>query len=816
MTFDDFSSRNLSDYAETHISGQSSKRDLLTLNHPLSNDLTSYVNRVAAITNIAKSHKSSREYTVPAGMPLSVWEDKYSRRKEDGTFQTWSERLREVVLGNAMLDMNLNYSLEDFKDTLDLAVKGVIPFSGRHLQHGDINQPQKNIELFTNCSTALFCFTSFWLLLNGSGVGADYSSFTRRINFSRYMPHIRLVLDGGQWDDGNVESGSHADFTKAITEFHGGFETKRDATHKYPPNSEDVRWFEVEDSREGWVKIMEIIETAAWQEKHADKVFIFDFSKVREAGQPIKGQQNRPASGPLPLMRALAKIANLKGMPNMAPWKQAMFIDHYLAACVALGGVRRAARMATKSWRDNDVIDFIEIKRGGFLWSANISITVDREFWAATKDPRSHAWRVFQAATAAQYYDGTGEPGFLNIDSMNTSMKGADTIDADNYINVHSKLKVHDRTKDMMGKILGYVKSMKDPFIVNPCGEIVLAMWGAYCVIGDICLAQASKEEALRAASLVPQCLIRVNTMNALYSAEVKRTNRIGVALTGIHEFAAREWDLSFRDMVNTFDNVSPGYTMTDEKREAGRDFWNTIKQMRDAAMHAADEYSDKMGMNHPHTYTTIKPSGTVSKVMACTEGAHLPAVAHYMRWVQQPILNGNVPNPALQDYKDRGYPIKDISHMYHNYMVVGFPTKMGLADTLGDRTVTAYDASTSEQFEWLRLIEKFWFGTDENGKPENNQVSYTMKYRPEQVSYQEYMKMLQEGLSTVRACAIMPIVDMSAYAYQPEEQITAEAYKAAMDRITDTVKHEVYDEASLNCANGVCSIDESINVSMA
>jgi hypothetical protein len=74
------------------------------------------------------------EFTVPAGMPRSVWENKYARKTADGTgrqgnerneggFQSWSERLTEVVNGNFLLDPRPRSVFE--------------PELGRHLQHGD-------------------------------------------------------------------------------------------------------------------------------------------------------------------------------------------------------------------------------------------------------------------------------------------------------------------------------------------------------------------------------------------------------------------------------------------------------------------------------------------------------------------------------------------------------------------------------------------------------------------------------------------------------------------------------------------------------
>src|SRR5215218_7329665 len=51
---------------------------------------------------------------------------------------------------------------------------GALITSGRHLQHGDAAQPSRNMEVFTNCATAIASFAKFYLLLNGSGVGRSY------------------------------------------------------------------------------------------------------------------------------------------------------------------------------------------------------------------------------------------------------------------------------------------------------------------------------------------------------------------------------------------------------------------------------------------------------------------------------------------------------------------------------------------------------------------------------------------------------------------------------------------------------------------
>ena len=1073
------------------------------------------------------------EYVVPDGMPRSVFENKYSRRKADGTMQSYAERVREVVHGNFLLDpRRLDADAFAYKTmrneltrTEDLSVAGIMPFSGRHLQHGDGDQPNRLLELHSNCSTTLFSFQLFRLLLRGSGVGRDYSAACCRVDWDQ-MPNIRLVLDS-----------SHADFKP--TEFNGYLEPLRDARHKYDSESETVRWFTVGDSREAWAKLIEILETAAWQGKHADKLFVFDFSEVRPQGSAIAGLQGRPASGPVPLMNALCKIANIKGA-GMKPWKQALFIDHYLAECVVWGGARRSARMATKHWRDRDAIEFIDIKRGGFLWSANNSLLVDATFWEQAKQPQhTHARRVFEAASNAAYWDKTGEPGFINVDKLNGNIDGLEMITGETCIDPEVYGDLHPRTMDMIDNVVTHVKKLPYHFITNPCqpgfapvmtrrgmstigqieigdeiwsedgwvsvinkwstglkkvmryrttsgvvystenhrivenglkievqeaecidrlngpdieccswspqaimdglvigdgsvhsssacpvyltigakdqdyfnseiaslivgdhavkygvaykitttltsdeldllpnrvipcryvnaspqivasflrglysangsvvtagsvfrvtlkttssamveqvqvmlsslgfssffttnkktsitwdngtyvskesydvnlagrygerfmraigflqeykmtklaaaivgmkrivgdrkiaypivsaeylgemevfdihvsgkshtywsggcnvsncGEIVLSLWGGLCIIGDINLSRVENpDDAIEAARLMARFLIRCNLMKSEYSAEVKRTNRIGVSLTGVHEFAWTYFGLTFHDLIRywhgVYRNGSWSLDATAKTHKAHK-FWLFIEHMRLAVEESAIEFSRVVGLPTPHTMTTIKPSGTISKVMNCTEGVHLPALAYYLRWTMYLTTD-----PDIALLRDRGYPVKDVSHRYAGHVVVGFPTRQPLADLMGDKIVTADETTMEENFRWLQLLENFWLGADR----ENNQVSYTLKYDANKVSYLDFMATILEWQPQIRCCAGMPHSDWreseKVYGYVPEQPITREEYEALMAGISAPVVRERYDAFAMDCETGACPIEPDVN----
>lgn len=256
-----------------------------------------------------------------------------------------------------------------------------------------------------NCSTACTSFMNFLLLLNGSGVGRSYDDDSVAVDWVN-MPNIYCVLSINHKDYKSEYIADNGDKVNIIA---------REDFDKYP--NPDL-YHMVEDSREGWAKALEIIEVAAWNNKAYDH-YVLDFSNIRESGQPIKGMQNRPASGPLPVIYAFMKIAQVKYM-DLAPWKATMFIDHYAAECVANGGARRSARIAVKFWKDKDIGQFINIKSDyPWMWSSNNSIGTDAEFWEHIKnDPNSHAAIIYNLVMKNAFENESGEPGFINLDKL--------------------------------------------------------------------------------------------------------------------------------------------------------------------------------------------------------------------------------------------------------------------------------------------------------------------------------------------------------------------------------------------------------------
>src|SRR5258708_5972196 len=311
----------------------------------------------------------------------------------------------------------------------------------------------------------------------------------------------------------------------------------------------------------------------------------------------------------------------------------------------------------------------------------------------------------------------------------------------------------------MLAEIARHASTKIYTQIPNPCGEITLNMLGGYWVIADVVPYFApTVEDAEEAFRLATRALIRVNTMDCLYNREVNRTNRIGVGMTGMHEYAWNAFGLSFRDLI-------------DEKK--AKEFWMTISRFKRAVVEEAEIYSAQLGMVTPHTNTTIKPAGTTSKLFGLSEGAHLPAMREYIRWVQF-----RDDDPLVKKYEKMGYPTRTLKS-YSGTIVIGFPTqpeicKLGMNGDL----VTAAEATPEEQYKWLMLLEKYWIvGVDEQGNPlpedTGNQVSYTLKYNPEIVSFKKFSEMIRKYQSQIKCCSVMPQIDSTAYEYQPEEPVT-------------------------------------------
>jgi hypothetical protein len=288
--------------------------------------------------------------------------------------------------------------------------------------------------------------------------------------------------------------------------------------------------------------------------------------------------------------------------------------------------------------------------------------------------------------------------------------------------------------------------------------------------------------------------------MDSLYKKEVRRTNRIGVGMTGLHEYAWSRFGYGWKQLVNEKESMP---------------FWQMLSRFKRAVKSEARLYAEKLGVAVPHTDTTMKPAGTTSKLFGLTEGAHLPSMREFLRWVQF-----RTDDPLVAEYAARNYPVRRLA-TYSGTTIVGFPTKPEICNIMpSEEIVIASEATPEEQYEWLRLLEKYWIrGVEEDGvtplEESGNQISFTLKYDPKVVSFSEFKNVLLNNQKTVRCCSVMPQADTSGYEYLPESAVTKYEFEAITTAIAQTGVQAVKEDVGLehvDCASGACPISFNEN----
>src|ERR1035437_10840613 len=137
------------------------------------------------------------------GMGSAVADRTINRKKANGKVETCADVSARVALGNSLLEPRPLFRASERKRMEHHLRQASLLMSGRHLQHGDETQPTRNMEVFTNCATAATSFLSFYLLLNGSGVGRAYDDNMMKVDWSKMPITVPVICQTHQ----DVQSG---------------------------------------------------------------------------------------------------------------------------------------------------------------------------------------------------------------------------------------------------------------------------------------------------------------------------------------------------------------------------------------------------------------------------------------------------------------------------------------------------------------------------------------------------------------------------------------------------------------------------------
>jgi len=232
----------------------------------------------------------------------------------------------------------------------------------------------------------------------------------------------------------------------------------------------------------------------------------------------------------------------------------------------------------------------------------------------------------------------------------------------------------------------------------------------------------------------------------------------------------------------------------------------NDLEVMRLAAHHGAHSMAKEFGTQPPKNVTTVKPSGSLSKLMGTTEGVHKPLGKYIFNWI-----NFGKNDPLLPILEKAGY-----ESMPNPNDEQGIIVKFGIAwenvefeqDTLSDGTIV--EVNKESAVTQLNRYKKWQVHyCDQN-------VSNTISYSPDEVP--EIIDWLMEnweiyiGVSFLfRADPTQTAEDLG-YLYLPQEVTTKDKYNEYMSKISDvnfdgledSLENEI---SSQECAGGHCPV---------
>ncbi|ARZ66885.1 ribonucleoside-triphosphate reductase [Streptomyces albireticuli] len=425
----------------------------------------------------------------------TVFKRTYSRKKPDGSMESWPETVLRVVDGNLALVPERYHEKGEREALVELIQSFKFLPAGRHIKSSGVNDFALNN-----------CWASGWVasdpaehfrftllrLAEGGGVGANYSSrYFHQFPVIETRVTVHIVCDPAHPD---YEDLAAAGLISA----------------EY-----DYEWagaYSVEDSREGWAEALgDLIDTAHDPAtKHEARVY--DVSRVRGKGAPLRSFGGT-ASGPAPFAKMMVEVGKI--LTDAAGWPMngmdAMAIDHQIAMAIVAGGVRRSARMSIMAWDDSLIWEFLKCKGDQLaMWTTNISVEVDDSFMAALEKGDMHAQKVMKAL--AEGAISNGEPGFWN-----SSLTAEGEVDG--------------------------------TYTTNPCGEATLTPWEP-CNLGSVNLGafvtngQADTGALWDAHWYATRYLIRATFAKVAdpKSAEaIAKYRRIGVGHLGFADYLVKQ-----------------------------------------------------------------------------------------------------------------------------------------------------------------------------------------------------------------------------------------------------------------------------------
>tara|TARA_B100000575_G_scaffold289871_1_gene292469 strand:- start:54 stop:2069 length:2016 start_codon:yes stop_codon:yes gene_type:complete len=477
------------------------------------------------------------------GLGELVYMRTYSRIKEDGKNERWWETVRRVVEGT--------YTMQ--KNWIDSHQLGWNPW-----------QAQRSAQdMYERIFTMKF-------LPPGRGLWAMGTAVTEKKGLYAALNNCAFVSTGTIKEDYSKPFCFLMD--ASMLGVGVGFDTKGagEIIVKGVDIKRDKQIYQIPDTREGWVESLKLLLESYF---HETAPIEFDYSKIREAGIPIKGFGG-VSSGPEPLEEVHSSIDEVLKENSGEPISVTTIVDimNLIGKCVVAGNVRRTAEIVFGDPFDEEYLDL-----------KNYKVNPHREQYGWTSNNSVYAELGMDYSEAAKRIVDNGEPGFAWLHNMRK----------------YSRMKNGGDWKDH--RVAGG----------NPCLEQSLESYELCCLVETFPNNHDSLEDyqrTLKYAYLYAKTVTLGRTHWSETNRVMLRNRRIGCSVSGVAQFITNRGLDEFRDWLEK------GYDTIQE--------WD-------------NQYSDWFAVPNSIKTTSVKPSGTVSLLAGATPGLHYPESRFYIRRIR-------------------------------------------------------------------------------------------------------------------------------------------------------------------------------------
>lgn len=223
------------------------------------------------------------------------------------------------------------------------------------------------------------------------------------------------------------------------------------------------------------------------------------------------------------------------------------------------------------------------------------------------------------------------------------------------------------------------------------------------------------------------------------------------------------------------------------------------FRALRRTATHGAYSMAHEFGTPVPKNITTIKPEGTASKIMDCTEGMHTPLGRYIFN-----NINFSKYDPLVAKARSAGYKVFDNPSDSENVLVT-FPVKYDGVHFTKVNGVEVSIESAVEQLERYKMLQENW--CDQNVSAT---ISYDKSERNAIVNWLDANWSCYVGVSFLFRNDPTKTAKDLGYLYLPQEVVTKEVYDEYVKGLQDIDLDDTNSHNTINveeCAGGVCPV---------